>query len=64
MLMEEIEAHKRTDAALQKAKETAEAANVAKTRYIVGYELRGAHAAQLDLRVRAAARARYRGPVG
>ena len=28
--------HKRTDAALQKAKETAEAANVAKTRYIVG----------------------------
>jgi signal transduction histidine kinase/CheY-like chemotaxis protein len=36
MLMEEIEAHKRTDAALQKAKEVAEAANLAKTRYIVG----------------------------
>ncbi|MBC7983072.1 MAG: response regulator, partial [Candidatus Obscuribacterales bacterium] len=36
MLMEEIEAHNRTDAALQKAKEVAEAANVAKTRYIVG----------------------------
>jgi signal transduction histidine kinase/CheY-like chemotaxis protein len=36
MLMEEIDAHKRTDAALQKAKEVAEAANVAKTRYIVG----------------------------
>lgn len=36
MLMEEIEAHRRTDAALQKAKEAAEAANVAKTRYIVG----------------------------
>jgi signal transduction histidine kinase/CheY-like chemotaxis protein len=36
MLMEEIEAHKRTDTALQKAKEVAEAANVAKTRYIVG----------------------------
>jgi signal transduction histidine kinase/CheY-like chemotaxis protein len=36
MLMEEIEAHQRTDAALQKAKETAEAANIAKTRYIVG----------------------------
>jgi signal transduction histidine kinase/CheY-like chemotaxis protein len=36
MLMEEIEAHRRTDAALQKAKEVAEAANVAKTRYIVG----------------------------
>ena len=36
MLMDEIEAHKRTDAALQKAKEVAEAANVAKTRYIVG----------------------------
>ncbi|MFL6550352.1 MAG: ATP-binding protein [Povalibacter sp.] len=36
MLMDEIEAHKRTDAALQKAKEVAEAANLAKTRYIVG----------------------------
>jgi signal transduction histidine kinase/CheY-like chemotaxis protein/purine-cytosine permease-like protein len=36
MLMDEIEAHKRTDAALEKAKEVAEAANVAKTRYIVG----------------------------
>jgi signal transduction histidine kinase len=36
MLMEEIDAHRRTDAALQKAKEVAEAANVAKTRYIVG----------------------------
>jgi len=36
MLMEEIEAHKRTDTALQKAKEVAEAANIAKTRYIVG----------------------------
>jgi signal transduction histidine kinase/CheY-like chemotaxis protein len=36
MLMEEIEAHQRTDAALQKAKEAAESANVAKTRYIVG----------------------------
>ena len=36
MLMEEIEAHQRTDAALQRAKEIAEAANVAKTRYFVG----------------------------
>ena len=36
MLMDEIEAHKRTDAALQRAKEVAEAANLAKTRYIVG----------------------------
>jgi signal transduction histidine kinase/CheY-like chemotaxis protein len=36
VLMEEIEAHRRTDAALQKAKEVAEAANVAKTRYIAG----------------------------
>lgn len=36
MLMDEIDAHRRTDAALQKAKEVAEAANVAKTRYIVG----------------------------
>jgi signal transduction histidine kinase/CheY-like chemotaxis protein/purine-cytosine permease-like protein len=36
MLMEEIEAHQRTDAELQKAKEVAEAANLAKSRYIVG----------------------------
>jgi signal transduction histidine kinase/DNA-binding response OmpR family regulator len=36
MLMEEIEAHRRTDAALQRAKEVAEAANLAKSRYIVG----------------------------
>ncbi|HTV78200.1 MAG TPA: histidine kinase dimerization/phospho-acceptor domain-containing protein, partial [Steroidobacteraceae bacterium] len=36
MLMEEIEAHRRTDAELQRAKEIAEAANVAKTRYLVG----------------------------
>jgi signal transduction histidine kinase/CheY-like chemotaxis protein len=35
MLMDEIEAHSRTDAALQKAKEAAEAANLAKSRYIV-----------------------------
>lgn len=36
MLIEEIDAHSRTDAALQKAKEVAEAANLAKSRYIVG----------------------------
>ena len=36
MLMEEIEAHSRTDAQLQRAKEAAEAANLAKSRYIVG----------------------------
>jgi signal transduction histidine kinase/CheY-like chemotaxis protein len=36
MLMDEIDAHKRTDTALQKAKEVAEAANIAKTRYIAG----------------------------
>jgi signal transduction histidine kinase/CheY-like chemotaxis protein len=36
MLMEEIEAHKKTDLALQQAKEVAEAANLAKSRYIVG----------------------------
>ncbi|HEX2789491.1 MAG TPA: ATP-binding protein [Steroidobacteraceae bacterium] len=36
MLMEEIEAHGRTDAALQRAKEVAESANLAKTRYILG----------------------------
>ncbi|GLK56262.1 hybrid sensor histidine kinase/response regulator [Methylopila capsulata] len=42
LLMKEIEAHKRTDAALQRAKEVAEAANVAKSRYVVGisHELR------------------------
>ncbi|NKF23048.1 ATP-binding protein [Solimonas marina] len=36
MLMDEIEAHERTDAALQKAKEVAESANEAKSRYVVG----------------------------
>ena len=42
LLLEEIAAHKRTDAKLQKAKETAEAANLAKSRYVVGisHELR------------------------
>ena len=41
-LFQEIEAHKRTDAALQKAKDVAEAANLAKSRYVVGlsHELR------------------------
>jgi len=36
MLMDEVDAHTRTDAALQKAKEVAESANVAKTRFIAG----------------------------
>ncbi|WP_157218367.1 ATP-binding protein [Flavisphingomonas formosensis] len=36
MLIEEIEAHRQTDAELQRAKEVAEAANLAKSRYIVG----------------------------
>jgi signal transduction histidine kinase/CheY-like chemotaxis protein len=42
LLMNEIEAHKRTDAELQKAKEAAEAANNAKSRHVVGlsHELR------------------------
>jgi signal transduction histidine kinase/ActR/RegA family two-component response regulator len=42
MLMREIEAHEKTDAQLQHAKERAESANVAKTRYVVGisHELR------------------------
>ncbi len=42
LLLKEIAAHGRTDAALQKAKETAEAANQAKSRYVVGlsHELR------------------------
>lgn len=42
LLMNEIEAHKRTDAKLQRAKEVAEAANEAKSRHVVGlsHELR------------------------
>ena len=42
LLLAEIDAHERTDAALKKAKEAAEAANVAKSRYVVGlsHELR------------------------
>jgi len=41
-LLDEITAHERTDAELQKAKEAAEAANFAKSRYLVGlsHELR------------------------
>ncbi|MFA5958632.1 ATP-binding protein [Hyphomicrobium sp.] len=42
LLTREIEAHKRTDRALHKAKEVAEAANLAKSRYVVAinHELR------------------------
>ena len=42
LLMGEINAHKRTDRQLQKAKEVAEAANLAKSRFVVGisHELR------------------------
>ncbi len=42
LLMAEIRAHQRTDRQLQKAKEAAEAANLAKSRYVVGisHELR------------------------
>ncbi|MDJ0388649.1 ATP-binding protein [Roseomonas sp. E05] len=42
LLLSEIRAHQRTDAALQKAKEAAEAANLAKSRYVIGisHELR------------------------
>ena len=42
LLVREIEAHERTDAQLQRAKEAAEAANLAKSRYVVGisHELR------------------------
>ncbi len=36
MLMAEIEAHERTDSLLNEAKERAEAANLAKSRYVVG----------------------------
>ncbi len=42
LLMQEIEAHRKTDEALQKAKEASEAANAAKSRYVTGlsHELR------------------------
>tara|TARA_R110000850_G_scaffold189247_10_gene315116 strand:- start:14813 stop:18220 length:3408 start_codon:yes stop_codon:yes gene_type:complete len=42
LLMREIEAHKKTDAALQAAKQTADKANQAKSRYVTGisHELR------------------------
>jgi signal transduction histidine kinase/purine-cytosine permease-like protein/DNA-binding NarL/FixJ family response regulator len=42
LLLQEIDAHSRTDAALQAAKDLAEAANQAKTRYVAGitHELR------------------------
>ena len=36
LLLQEIAAHKKTDAALQRAKEVAESANLAKSRYVVG----------------------------
>jgi signal transduction histidine kinase/ActR/RegA family two-component response regulator len=42
LLIQEIDAHKRTDVELQRAKEVAESANLAKSRYVVGlsHELR------------------------
>ena len=42
LLMQEIEAHQRTDAQLQKAKEAAESASLAKSRYVtsISHELR------------------------
>jgi signal transduction histidine kinase/purine-cytosine permease-like protein/ActR/RegA family two-component response regulator len=42
LLMQEIEAHRKTDQALQQAKEASEAANAAKSRYVTGlsHELR------------------------
>ena len=42
LLIQEIDAHKRTDTKLQRAKEVAESANLAKSRYVVGlsHELR------------------------
>ena len=58
LLMEEIDAHKRTDAELQKAKEVAEAANLAKSRYVVGlsHEIRTPLNAISRLRAAAGAR--------
>src|SRR5690606_3551100 len=45
LLMQEIAAHRKTDAALQKAKAASEAANAAKSRYVTGlpHELRTPH---------------------
>ncbi|HEY9192548.1 MAG TPA: ATP-binding protein [Methyloversatilis sp.] len=42
LLMREVDAHRKTDLALQKAKDSAESANLAKTRYVTGisHELR------------------------
>jgi signal transduction histidine kinase len=42
LLLQEIDAHQRTDAALQAAKDLAESASLAKTRYVAGmtHELR------------------------
>ncbi len=42
LLMREVDAHRKTDIALQKAKDSAESANLAKTRYVTGisHELR------------------------
>ena len=36
LLMREVDAHRKTDLALQKAKDAAESANLAKTRYVTG----------------------------
>ena len=70
LLLQEIDAHKRTDAKLQKAKEAAEAANLAKSRYVVGisHELRSplnailgyAQLLERDMSISAAAARRHR----
>ncbi len=59
LLIQEIDAHKRTDAELQRAKEVAESANLAKSRYVVGLEPRTALAAERDLRLCAVAGAGF-----
>jgi signal transduction histidine kinase len=51
LLMREIESHRRTDEQLQRAKQAAELANQAKSRYITGHQPRAAHTPQQHSRL-------------